>query len=74
MTVMKRAKIGEQAIELVLRGIPYCNAHDDGVGFGTASFARSDPGMGFGLLFKAMACRDAFFALNPSSFLDPAQT
>ena len=71
-SVTKRATIGEQMIKLALNGIPYCAAHGDGVGFGIASFARRDSGTGFGLLFKSMACRDAFFALNRGSFLDSA--
>jgi hypothetical protein len=57
--------LGTQKVTLVANGVPYCNAHSDGVLFDRVPPANPLANFDFGLNFRLLGFRNAFRKLNP---------
>jgi hypothetical protein len=57
--------VGDQTVTLVAPDIPHCGEHGAGVKFGRIMSLASIIDIPYGLLFRSLAYRDEFRALNP---------
>ncbi len=58
----------DTGITVAAKGVPYCDAHKDGVMFDRVHSANATASPGFGLKFRSLAYRNAFMRANPWPF------
>ncbi len=61
--------VGDQTVTLVAENVPHCGAHSGGLAFGRIMSLANSVAMPYGLLFRSLACRNEFRALNPWNWL-----
>ena len=66
--VAKPGAVFDKEITLVLKDVPYCGQHKDGISFDRVSSDTPGAEDGFGLKFRSLAYRNAFMAVNPWRF------
>ncbi len=66
--VAKPGTIIDTEIALVLKDVPYCAQHKDGISFDRVSSDTPGAEDGFGLKFRSLAYRNEFMKINPWRF------
>jgi hypothetical protein len=58
-------RIQDKEVTVVVKGVPHCAEHQDGVAFGNTNFGNPPRRYGFSLLFRSYDYRNKFMKLNP---------
>jgi hypothetical protein len=64
-TLRFRLKRSCEPSQLIVRDVPYCNQHQDGIDFHIVTFASRGHDVEFAMRFRSHAFREAFRELNP---------